>query len=132
MEAERYFQRELSLINPLYFAVYNTNTRKWNVRKWRSPYRKHNWQINSDVVMAVKYPVLDGRSLYDLKRGLWQARRIKYLMHEIDEANRINEQKIDEEDLALHREGARDIYNHYKSNTVDLGGTHKAKSVVHY
>jgi len=80
MKAERYFQKELSLINPLYFAVYNEKTKKWGVRKWRSPYHTNDWRISSDIVMAVKYDRLDGRTLHDLRRGLYQARRLKYLL----------------------------------------------------
>jgi hypothetical protein len=128
-----WFQRELEAIDPLYFAVYNDKTRKWGIRKWRSKNYKNDWRISSNIVMAVKYPQLDGRTLLDLKRGLWQAKRIKYLMREIDEYNRRNDQKIDAENTEIHRDGAKDIYGHFKTNTVDMGNpNHKVKSVVHY
>ncbi|MCK7532357.1 MAG: hypothetical protein MZV63_15655 [Marinilabiliales bacterium] len=90
--------------------MYNDKYKKWNIRKWNSPFLKRNWKVNSTIVMAAKYKELDGRTMYDLKRGLWQARRINALMREIDEANRINEQKIDEQDALDHKDAARDVH----------------------
>lgn len=128
-----WFQRELECIDPLYFAAYNTRTKKWGIRKWRHPFVRRDWETNSNIVMAVKYPQLDQRTLFDLRKGLWQARRIKYLLREIDDWNKKNDQKIDAEQTAIHKEGAKDIYGHFKTNTVDMGNpNHKAKSVVHY
>ena len=81
--------------------------------------------------MAIKHADLDMRSLYDLKRGLWQARRVKYMMQEIEEHNKRNDQKIDEEDLRNHKDAATDLYKHFKTNTIDLGSTSKIKSNLH-
>jgi len=119
---ERWFDRELKLIDPLYFAAYNNKTKKWGIRKWRHPFLRRNWEINSNIVMAVKYPVLDMRTLNDLKKGLWQARRLKHMLMEIDEANRENEKRIDREQTEIHKAGAKDIWNHYHNMSVDIGG----------
>lgn len=83
------------------------------------------------IIMAIKHADLDMRSLYDLKRGLWQARRIKYMMQEIDENNRRNDEKIDAVDMEHHRDAATDLYKHFKTNTVDLGSSSKIKSNIH-
>lgn len=122
---ERWFERELKLINPLYFAAFNRRTKKWSIRKWVSDRKIHQidpWGFRSHVVMAVKYPKMDMRTIDDLRRGLYQARRAKYLMREIDEANRENEARIDREQTDIHKSGAKDIWNHYHNMSLDIGG----------
>ena len=55
MRAERWIQRELSLINPLYFAVWDKY--QWRIRKWQSihplNHRIENWLIASTNIMSI-------------------------------------------------------------------------------
>ena len=124
MKAPGYIQRELKLIDPLYFAVYNRRTRMWNIRKWlcRNPINQVFWELNSNLVKRVVGNEITAKDLFELREGLYNALRARYIARKIDEHNMRLQEAADKEDDYQHRAAAKAIYHHYNEPTVCLGG----------
>lgn len=133
MKAERYIQRELKLINPLYFAIFNDKLKRWQIRKWDSvhPIRHRNWDINSSLIKTIKredeqgndigYKDLTALELKLLRMGFYWARNAKKLLDDIDTHNYYLEQKALEDEEYYARWAAKDIWRHYRHQRVFLG-----------
>ena len=124
IRAERWIQRELKLINPLYFAVFDG--KKWRIRKWQSihplNHRIECWQINSKNIMSVPYGMLDRRAIDAVREGLWNALNAKKILLEIDRANDRQIYKAEIEDNLIARELAKSVWKHYREPSIFLNG----------
>jgi len=124
MRAERWINRELRLINPLYFAVWDKTT--WRIRKWQSihplNHRIENWQIASTGIMTVPYELLDRRAIDAVREGLWNAINAKKILLEIDRNNDRLQDNAAIEDELIARELAKSIWHHYRESTIFLNG----------
>ncbi len=106
MRAEKWFEKELKLIDKDYFVVWDDRIKRWVVM-WRHPV------VGSTSVMIVAkyddtgqdigYHPLDQRVLYALKRRKKISEKgFAELIREIDNANEELEQKFDaEEELRI-------------------------------
>lgn len=126
MRAERWIQHELRLINPLYFAVWDTEKNAWRIRKWQSihplNHRIDNWRFASTGIMTVPYELLDRRAIDAVREGLWNAINAKKILQQIDESNARLMEKAEVEDELLARELAKSIWHHYQEPTIYLNG----------
>lgn len=124
MPVPGWFQRELRLINETYFCIWNPikyefQIRRWLHKFWRPRTIQECFRV-SKIVHKIPYFEFDERALYGLRVGLYNARIVTRLLREIDEANRENELKADNEDTYQHRAAAKDIWRHYKHPRVFL------------
>lgn len=130
MHGPRWSQDEARLIKPEYFVVFNPLTERWEVRKWASLYWQNDWQLHGfssfvrksclhdDQGRDIGFRPLDARLFYELKRGLYNARRAIYYLRELDEANRRMEEAADAEQDYQHKAAAKAIYKHYREPSV--------------
>lgn len=152
MNAPRYIQKELNLINPLYFSVHDPRPRlsyrledekyvidtqgRWHVRKWKSIHpinqRIETWMFNSVPILIVHqsspdakdigYMDIDMRVIHRIREGLWNALNYKKLLAKIDQSNDDLQAKAEAEEEYIHRYGAKAIWRHYQEPTIFLGG----------
>ena len=124
MRAARWIQRELSLINPLYFAVWDKY--QWRIRKWRSihplNHRIENWLIASTNIMSIPYEMLDRRAIDSVREGLWNALNAKKILQQIDAENDKQIYSAEIEDELIARELAKSVWHHYQEPTIFLNG----------
>lgn len=138
--ADRAIEREIQVINPLYFLFWDEKGHWWEIRRWRNerwkrvPAKDRKFTIahsefvrrcvyTDDQGHIIGYRPVDQRFVYEFKRGLYNARRIKYFLQEIDDANKKMERQKDAEQDYQHRAAAKSIYHHYQEPTVHLGGS---------
>lgn len=122
MHVPEWFARDLSLIHPKYFAVFDEHSRTWRIRKWKTHTpRPHTWDVDSKQICIVHYFNLDMRILEDLKRGLYNARHAKKLLQEVDSANARQIEQSDIEQEYVSRYMAKCIYKHFREPMV-IGG----------
>jgi len=128
MEVPSYIDKELSLINPKYFAVFDRQKKRWRVRKWDSMTRRRNWRENSEAIFTVKkenakgddigYSPIDMRTVATMRLGFYNARNAVRLLQEIDAANDSIVRKGDAETDYLMRNGAKRIWHNYQEPSV--------------
>ena len=137
MNAERYIQKELKCIHPAYFAVYNYENKRWEIRKWTG--RKHknpsryDWMNNSKLIVIVRqedehgrdigYEPLDMRIIKAIKKSNWL--KVQWKERLVDKIDRNNERLMEQADAEielLSRDMAREIYRYYREPRVFLGG----------
>ena len=152
MNAPRYIQDELKLIDSRYFAVFDPLPRvcgngaevplfvdkqgRWLIRKWKSVHpidqRLNTWRFNSTDILTVKetddedndmgFHALDRRVLDAMKMGFYWARNAKQLLQDIDKSNEDMEAKEEAEEDYIHRYGAKMIWRRYREPRIFLGG----------
>jgi len=123
-----WFDRELRLVDPWYFAMYNPLKRKWEMR--RNVFRLKNMAHWSDLdklahstfVRSCKHLEPVAQDLYLLRRGLYNARHAREILRQVDESNRALTIAADAENTYQHRAAAAAIYHHYNEPTVHLSG----------
>ena len=140
MHTPEYINREMGLINPLYFVVFNPHIAKregrWQVRKWDSHFartdRNRCWQLNSLPILTIRkegesggdagYHPLDMRAVHAVKAGLAAARRAKEIALEVDAHNERLRQYWEDEEEYIYRYAAKTMWHHFREPTVILGG----------
>jgi hypothetical protein len=122
MPIPEWFQRELRLINENYFCIWNPQRWEFQIRRWLSKHWKPTTIAEcfkvSKIVHTIPYPNLDERALYGLRVGLYNARIVERILHEVDEANALVETKADAENDYQHKAAAKDMWRHYKEPRV--------------
>jgi len=121
-----WFDRDLRLVDPHYFSMYNPLRRRWEMR--RNVFNlKHmlNWADLdklwfSTFVRACKHREPVSQDLYLLRRGLYWARHGRDLARQVDEANRKLEIIADAEETYQHRAAAKAAWHHFKEPTVAI------------
>lgn len=142
MLAEGYVQKELGLINPLYFATYDNTPQhsdgrgRWHIRKWKSVFlanhRISNWRFASINILTLRkedetgndigYRPLDIRAVKTVQEGLYWAKRAKILARKIDDSNQYMEENAEQEMGYISRYMAKRIWHYYREPTIILGG----------
>lgn len=127
MRAQIWVQKELSLIDPLYFAVWDTPNWCWRVRKWTSTHPIDHkltlWESRSENV--TKLPIMEEFNMEfinSMREGLYWARNAKYLLQEIDESNARLEERENEEQDYMARFMAKEVYRIFREPRVILSG----------
>jgi len=117
-----WFKKELSLINPKYFAIYDERRKIVFIRKWLTNFaRPRTWRTDSEMICKVGYSKLDGRILHNLRKGLYWARHVKQLVQQLDTDNADMVEKSDIEHEYISRYMAKRIWSYYKEKTLDYG-----------
>ena len=135
-KAPNYIQRELKVINPLYFAVWDNARKYWRIVKKKSWYSKErNWRFdsvpilkildNKDLHAEAKYKALDMRTIHMMKEGFYNARKAMEISRAIDNYNEALDEKANEDARYIGRETANDIWRHFREKTIDMGGRGK-------
>ena len=123
------FVKDLSLINPKYFANYDEMSGTWIIRKWLGAYpRPRTVETDSKIICIVPYPMLDERILSKIRRGLYFAQKTKELIQKIDESNARLVEQADVETEYVSRYMAKDIYRHYREPRMVGGVSGGARS----
>lgn len=141
MKVQRYFQKELRLINPLYFAVWDDRKRpdgrgRWQIQKWNSVHPINHsvsrWRLRSKRIMTVKkesphrqddgYMPLDSRVLHSIREGLYGAINMKALFLKMDRADSTDEVTNERNRDLEAREEALTVWGHYREHFFDMGG----------
>ena len=128
MIAPSYIQKEFGLINPLYFAAFDSKIGRWRVRKWLYRSLKRNWEINSvnilticeedDTGRNIGYMPVDMRAVLAVRHGLYNATIVKRIAMEVDAANEDMIRKDEAEHEYQLRYAAKRIWHHYQEPTV--------------
>ncbi len=137
MNIPDYFQKELKLIHPDFFAVYNYCTNRYEIRCWDE---SHNaWDIKDHEACSRKswlrlgvsvrdeddrdigFKPLDQRVLFALKKSEKESQDPERMLREVDEANEANEAKIDRNIDQHFRDMANDIWMFCREIKVDYG-----------
>lgn len=132
MQAESYVQKELELIHPLYFSIFNEENQRWHIRKWNSVFLANhkivNWKFASINILTIRkenetgsdigYMPLDMRAIKAVRLGLWGARNVKRIKQEVDNANQYNEEKADQELDYVSRYMAKNIWHKFQEPSV--------------
>lgn len=134
MQAERWFQGELALINKHYFAAWNSRKHRWQIRAWkrgarpdfRWPYREERSTVimtvcHMDGTRDVGFMPLDQRTLFAVKKSVRDSENPEWLLREVDESNARLEDSFDKENKLIAKELTTSVDNHFHSHTVDLG-----------
>ena len=152
MLAQRYIQKELSLIDSRYFAAFDPLPRlcgngeeipffidtqgRWLIRKWKSVHpinqRFDTWRFNSVNILTVNetdeedndigFHPLDRRVIDAMRMGFYWSRHSRRLLQEIDKNNTNIEEKAEAEDEYVHRHLAKMIWKYHREPTFDMGG----------
>jgi hypothetical protein len=137
MNAPRYMQRELQLIDSMYFAIYNPQEGRWQIRKWIGIYpKKHSlWKEFSENVLTIRkeimtdeglidggYDDLDMRVIYAIRKSHWFKLRWKQKITEMDLRNEMLERRYEEQFDYESKYAAKLIYRHLHEPTVLLSG----------
>jgi len=137
MKAPYYFEREVELIDPYFFAAFNPRTQRWQIRVWKNDCAKTRIDIfglyahKSYVVLNVcyqdedfndiGYKPLDQRTLHTLRLARRNADNPVAIAQEVDEANAKLEQEFDENVEYMMRDAAKTAWRHCREPMVDLG-----------
>jgi len=134
---DRWFTRELRLLDPDLFVVFHPKLRRWQIRQWLLPHHKdaeqdyHEWRRKSVLIRTVcyrdseyydiGYHPLDQRVLYALKLSRHYSLNPEQTARMVDESNKKLEDEwaVDNKDIA--HEVAKSIWTHYREPMVDLG-----------
>lgn len=152
MNAPKYIQKELSLIDPLYFIAYDPLPRvcgngeeiplfvdkqgRWLVRKWKTVnpinQRLDTWRFNSINILTVSktdegnndigFCSIDRRVIDTMREGFYWARNAKRILHDIDRSNDSMVEREEAEEDYIHRYGAKMIWRRFREPRVFLGG----------
>lgn len=141
MKAERYFQKELQLISPLYFAVWDNTKRpdgrgRWQIMKWNSVHpinhSLEHWRLRSTRIMTVKkesperqddgYMPLDSRVLHEIRKGLYWAQNMKTLFQSMDRADNTAEVTHERNRELEARDAANSAWRYFREPFFDMGG----------
>jgi hypothetical protein len=136
MLAPNYILTELRAIDRRYFAIFNEDIHRWQVRQWRidrpQKYDLRNYDQKSANLMNVAvyndrgqdvgYRNIDSDVVLAIRMGRKNGENLHQTLYEIDENNAQLALKADlhTEDVARHV--SRDIYGHYRYPRVGYGG----------
>jgi hypothetical protein len=127
MHAQTWAQKELKLIDPRYFAVWDTKNKCFRVRKWYSTHpidqKLSLWESRSDNIAKLPpYEEINMAFVESMREGFYWARNAKMLLQEIDESNaKLEESEAREQDY-MARYMAKEIYRIYREPRIILSG----------
>lgn len=138
MLTPNWVQKELSLINPMYFAVYNPEEGRWQIRKWAGIFpKKHSlWKEFSENILTickeeytdtsglqdVGYMNIDMRTIDAIRESHWWKLDYKRKIQELDMRNEKRDRQSSEELDYEGRYAAKRIWRNLHEPTVHLSG----------
>lgn len=133
-----YFKKELQAIDPAYFAAFNHRHGRWQIRKLntRFPMKRHYESpycyFVSDLIFIVckedkqgndiGYQELDRRVIFTIQESNRFKDNIKKNIELIDAKNERLEQGFKKETEEMSKDLAKQIWHHYQTNSIYLGG----------
>jgi len=128
MLSPKWFEKELSYIDPEYFVVWDGKKYRWQIRRWLTKptvWSRGDWDNimkNSVLILIVKYNddrgrdigyhPLDQRVLYTLKKAKkFTERPAHKILKEIDDANAELVKKAEQEEEEIIKDAAKIGYN---------------------
>lgn len=137
MTLERWFVRELKLLDPDLFVSFHPRLKRWQIRQWVLSHTRrgvadyHEWRSRSALIRTVCYRddefydigfhPLDQRVLYALKLSRHHSLNPSATARMVDESNKKLEQKWAADNADISKEVATSIWKHYREPSVDLG-----------
>jgi len=146
MNVPYYIQKELDLVNPMYFAVFNpyvqggmSNGRgRWQIRKWKGVYPKRLdlWNTDmSEVIFTIcketmtengliddGYQEIDNRAIIAMRESHWWKIQWKKRVEDIDWKNEKRQRQADAELEYQAKYMAKKIWRIQREPTICLGG----------
>lgn len=138
MIAPRWIQKELGLIDSMYFSVFNPEKQRWQIRKWTGvfPKKHHLWREFSENILTiyreeytdraglqdVGYMDMDRRTIDAIRESHWWKLRWKQNVQALDWRNEKRDRQASEELDYQGRYAARQIWRSMKEPTVCLSG----------
>jgi len=146
MNVPYYIQKELDLVNPMYFAVFNpyvqggmSNGRgRWQIRKWKGVYPKRLdlWNTDmSEVIFTIckevmtedglidgGYQEIDKRAIIAMRESHWWKIQWKKKIEELDWRNEKRRRQADDELEYQGKYMAKKIWRIQREPTVCLSG----------
>lgn len=136
------YQREIQVLCPRYFLVWNQMLDRWEVQAWEvkpmftpKPSKIEDWirrGIHSYLIRRcfkqddegrdVGFRPLDHSFIVDNMIGIYNLQQVKRLLYAIDEHNRKQTEQADAQEDYEHRAAAKAIYKHLREPSVYLGG----------
>ena len=137
MNPDTWFVRELKAFDPKLFVVFDNKRQRYEVREWAidHPMKRDArcydlWIRKSILIETVSekdelledlgFRGLDRRILYSLKRSARDSEDPERTLYNIDEANRILEEKGDAATEDASRRMAKEIWHFSKEPTVSM------------
>jgi len=134
--APNWFMKELKFLDKAYFAIFNPEVERWQIRMWQPEYRER-FDISLSELLNRSYLVksvrrerngldigfmpLDRRALTVLRHERWNYENQKEFLKELDEHNKRVLQKTDEYVEDACRQAVKTGYNAWKRLFLDLG-----------
>ena len=134
--APKWFMKELKLLDKGYFAIFNPEIKRWQIRLWQPEYRER-FDISLSELLKRSYLVksvrrerngldigfmpLDRRTLTVLRHERWNYENQKEFLRQLDEHNKRVLQKTDEYVEDACRQAVKTGYNAWKNSFLDLG-----------
>lgn len=137
MNCPQYIQKELNLIDSMYFAVYNPEKHRWQIRKWQGIYPKklYLWREFSENILTINreemtdeglidagYMEIDMRTVDAIRKSHWWKLHWKKNIQELDGRN---ERRERQEQAQLEYESkyvAKRIWRNLHEPTVHQSG----------
>jgi len=135
--APRYIQKELSLINSMYFGVYNPEKHRWQIRKWKGVYPKKLslWREFSENILTIRreemtdeglidagYMEIDMRTIDAIRKSHWWKLQWKKKIAEMDWRNEKRERQAQEQMEYESKYAAKRIWRAMHEPTVHQSG----------
>lgn len=143
MLTPKWFNKELELIDPMFFCIFNPSIERWQIRKWKGVYPKalHLWDTDaSELIFTVTiedyteddgfiadagYKDLDMSEIHAIRKSHWFKLKWKKRIAEIDWKNEMLERRANQRLEDESKMAAKAIWRHYREPTVDYGGRNK-------
>lgn len=119
MRPERWFAKELSLIDPTFYATFNERRQRWEIRKKTSDKDLLIMRVSQyDGWEDIGYHPLDRRVLHALKLSKFNRENPSVCLQAVDEANAKLEQEATAEVEDRARTVGNQIWRHFRTKTV--------------
>lgn len=138
MIAPEWIQKELGLIDSMYFAVFNPEKTRWQIRKWIGVYPKKFflWKEFSENILTicreeytsdrglqdVGYMDMDRRTIDAIRESHWWKLDYKRKIQELDERNDKREQRSKDQLEYESKYVAKRVWRSMHEPTVHLSG----------
>lgn len=137
MICPQYIKKELSLIDSTYFAVYNPEKHRWQIRKWKGVYPKRLslWREFSENILTIRreemtdeglidagYMDIDMRTIDAIRQSHWWKLKWKQNIQELDWRNERKERQAQSQFEYESRYAAKRIWRAMHEPTVHQSG----------
>lgn len=137
MLAQSFIQKELRLINEMYFAIHNPEVNRWQIRKWYGIYPKslslwkecseniltiRKEEVSDDGLQDVGYENIDMRVIHAIRESHWWKLKWKQKVAEMDLRNEKKSNSLVEQFGYESKYAAKRVWRAMHEPTVNLPG----------